>query len=122
MQESEDHLDGRAFAGSVGSKESKDFVSTNLKVDAVDGPRLRSLPEVCKNLGQADRFNNRFSDRGSPRHAHIRRLEIRHHSPAPSRPKPPVASLFKRRPAWPMLICREPSCQALPSIPPIIDS
>ena len=53
MKQPEDHLDGGRLTRSVGTEQTEDLVTVDVKIDPVNGARGGAHPEVTEGLGEA---------------------------------------------------------------------
>ena len=52
IQQAEQQLDGRGFAGAVRSEQAKDFAATDFKIHVVHRARLGAVPKIFENFRQ----------------------------------------------------------------------
>jgi len=60
IQQAKQQLDGRGFAGTVRPEQAKNLAATDFEIDAVHRARLRAVPKILEDLGQAADGNDDF--------------------------------------------------------------
>ena len=66
VEQAEQHLDGRGFAGTVRPEQPEHLAAAHLEVDVVDRARLGPSPEILEDLGQADGTDDDLVGRRGP--------------------------------------------------------
>ena len=63
IKKAKQQFDRGRFARSIGTKQTEDFPTVHVKVNAVYGSRLRPAPEIVEKLGETADGNDNFAVR-----------------------------------------------------------